>query len=250
MSLSITTEARKLTQFRALSFDVFGTLIDWETGISGAVEPLMAKSTKRWTKQDAIQAFNELEHQLQVEHPTMLYSEVLSNVYKGLASRLELPPPAESDAIAFGASLKDWPPFPDTIDALRRLSKHYRLVVLSNVDVESFKHTQKTLEHGFAFDKIITAQEVGSYKPDLRNFQAMLGIVSKEFGIDSNQVLVTAQSLFHDHAPANKIGLASSWISRKGAETGANNPAKYTFRFDTLGQMADAVELESQAKHE
>jgi FMN phosphatase YigB (HAD superfamily) len=135
--------------------------------------------------------------------------------------------------------------------------------VLSNVDNETFKHTIQKLEsEGAKFSQVVTAQDVGSYKPDERNFLYALKEIKKNFGVEKEEVLVTAQSLFHDHAPANKLGLKSSWIAREskcsisnwslpthsGADVtiGRNSPASYTFKFVTLGAMADAAEAEFQ----
>ena len=129
------------------------------------------------------------------------------------------------------------------MDALRRLSKHYRLIILSNVDLESFEHTKPQLEHGFTFDKILTAQEIGSYKPDVRNFKYMVNVAETEFGIPKEQVLVTAQSLMHDHGPANELGLKSVWIDRSGGGL-RREGVKWDWRFETLGDMADALDAE------
>lgn len=182
------------------------------------------------------------EHTLEAENPTMLYSTLLSKVYERLAAKLETTCTVD-EAKTFGESIRVWQPFPDTVDALARLSKHYVLMPLSNVDLESFSYTRKLLEHGFQFNKVLTAQEIGSYKPDEKNFLYMLNVAKNEFGVEKDQVLVTAQSLWHDHAPANKLGIASSWISRRQPAESAGD-VKYDFRFTTLGDMADALEQE------
>lgn len=130
------------------------------------------------------------------------------------------------------------------MDALKRLSEHYRLVVLSNVDRESFAKTDAGSLQGFPFDLVITAQDVGSYKPDLRNFEYMLHAVRLAFdGISADQVLQTAQCQFHDHHPARKMEIRSVWIVRPVAVMGNSGRSVYDWRFDTLGDMADASEV-------
>jgi len=133
-----------------------------------------------------LEAYESIESDLQVQNPTALYSFILAETYCTLAKRLNLP---ENDqlkqaSIAFANSLPEWPVFPDTISALARLSKHFSLIVLSNVDRETFAHTQKILEQGFKFDLVITAQDVGSYKPNPANFEHMLEIVKKKYGVE------------------------------------------------------------------
>lgn len=133
------------------------------------------------------------ESELQTANPTMLYSTLLSHVHAKLATSLSLPTTPELDT-AFGLSVRSWKPFPDTCAALARLSKYYKLVVLSNVDKETFGYTRKVLEsEGGKFDLVLTAQDIGSYKPDERNFRFMLKEVEREFGVKEGEVLVTAQ---------------------------------------------------------
>ncbi|CEL57945.1 hypothetical protein RSOLAG1IB_02690 [Rhizoctonia solani AG-1 IB] len=241
-------ENKKLSDFRVLNFDVYGTLIDWESGVIDGIEPLLRQSseTSKWTRREKLDAFEEVEGELQRQHPDMIYSDILANTHKGLAAKLGIESKPELDQ-AFGQSIRNWAPFPDTCTALAKLSKYYKLAVLSNVDNETFKHTIQKLEsEGAKFSQVVTAQDVGSYKPDERNFLYALKEIKKNFGVEKEEVLVTAQSLFHDHAPANKLGLKSSWIARENVTIGRNSPASYTFKFVTLGAMADAAEAEFQ----
>ena len=149
--------------------------------------------------------------------------------------------PAE-DA-AFGRSIADWPAFPDTVEALRYLEQHFRLVILSNVDRSSFAATNDRL--GVAFDAIYTAQDIGSYKPDRRNFLYLVDRVTEQ-GIPKERMLHVAQSLFHDHVPAQALGIASAWIDRQhdasgwGATAPVSSDVGYDFRFTSLGALADA----------
>ena len=156
-----------------------------------------------------------------------------------------------AESARFGASVGDWPAFPDSAEALARLKRHYALVILSNVDRASFARSNARL--GVAFDAIFTAQDIGSYKPDPRNFEYMLARL-RERGFASGDILHTAQSLFHDHAVANRFGLASCWIDRRGEQSGsgATKPppagVRTGFRFPTLAAMADALDLELSAR--
>ncbi|EPQ52135.1 HAD-like protein [Gloeophyllum trabeum ATCC 11539] len=262
----------KLTQFKALLFDVYGTLVDWETGIYDRLKPLLERANKPWSKKEALTAFYSVERDLQAQNPGMLYADLLAKGHAEFESRLkgggsaapavttESDPStsasgsrsgdgsADEDAehIAFGQSIKDWPIFPDTIPALSMLSETYKLVVLSNVDRTSFAHTRAALEGPghFTFDLVITAQDVGSYKPSLANFEYALKEIKEKFGIDKDGVLVVANSLAHDHVPANALGIASCWIERPGATMGQDAKARHVFDFKTLGDMADAVAKE------
>jgi len=238
----------KLTQFKALCFDVYGTLIDWETPVYEAVAPLVRRAGKDWSRKDILSVFCDVETDIQAQVPTALYPKVLADTYYALAKRLDLPENNElkQASVAFGNSIPDWKPFPDTVDALRVLSKHYKLVVLSNVDRTSFGFTQKILEQGCHFDIILTAQDIGSYKPNLLNFEVMLQELKEKLGIEKHQVLVTANSLSHDHGPANALGIPSSWIIREGSVIGMRGNATYVWAFGTLGDMAAAVEQEVQ----
>lgn len=234
----------KLSDYRILCFDVYGTLVDWESGILEALEPVLKKNGKAgaFTREHLLAVYHELEREQQRKTPDMPYSELLETVHPQFAARLSLEPPSSEESKKFGHSVGHWPAFPDTVDALRRLSKYYKLSVLSNVDRESFATSNAGSLNGFPFDLVITAQDVGSYKPDLRNFDYMLNAVKSKFGIDPEQVLSTAQSQFHDHHPAHKVGLKSSWITRPGATMGNVTDAIYDWKFDTLGDMAVALE--------
>ncbi|CAE6535405.1 unnamed protein product [Rhizoctonia solani] len=241
-------ENKKLSDFKVLNFDVYGTLIDWESGVVDGLEPLLARSSEasKWTRKEKLDAFEEVEAGLQRQHPDMVYTDILANTHNRLAAKLGIETTLELDQ-AFGQSIRNWTPFPDTCAALAKLSRYYKLAVLSNVDNETFQYTIKRLEtEGGKFSQVVTAQDVGSYKPDERNFLHALREIKNNFGVEKEQVLVTAQSLFHDHAPANKLGLKSAWIARENVTIGRNSPASYTFKFVTLGAMADAAEADFQ----
>ncbi|KAF9894802.1 hypothetical protein FE257_004423 [Aspergillus nanangensis] len=234
----------KLSEYALLCFDVYGTLIDWESGVLAAFQPTLDKNNAQFSREKLLQTYHELEHAQQSATPDMPYSTLLTTIHPQLTARLGLAPPTPQESQHFGESVGHWPAFPDTVDALKRLSKHYKLVVLSNVDRGSFSKTNAGSLEGFPFDLIITAQDVGSYKPDLRNFEHMLSAAKENFDIEPARVLSTAQSQFHDHHPAHRVGLKSVWIERPGATMGNLSDPIYDWRFDTLGLMADAVERE------
>lgn len=232
-----------LKDFAVLTFDVYGTLIDWEAGIMTALQPLFAANNYTTTKEALLPVLAELEAKQQAATPDMPYSDLLATIHPQLAARLglsHLPTPAESRT--FGASVGVWPAFPDTVDALHRLRQHFKLVVLSNVDRQSFAATRAGPLQNAHFDLVLTAQDIGSYKPDPRNFAYMLDSVRREFSVGRERVLQTAQSQFHDHHPARAAGIRSCWIAREGAVMGNSEEEVFDWRFGTLGEMADAVE--------
>ncbi|PKS11163.1 hypothetical protein jhhlp_002924 [Lomentospora prolificans] len=237
----------KLTDFKVLTFDVYGTLIDWETGILENLHPLLDANNANFTREELLHALHECEHSQQTATPDLKYHELLTAIHPQVAEKLGLSKPSPEQSRAFGASVGSWPAFPDTVKALERLGKHYKLVVLSNVDHESFSDTNSGPLQGTKFDLIITAQDVGSYKPDVRNFEYMIREVGDKLGASKDQILQTAQSQFHDHYPAQKMGIRSSWIVRPGAIMGNRSDTVYDWKFNTLGEMADAVEAELKA---
>lgn len=239
--------AMRLSDFRVLTFDCYGTLIDWEGGIHAALAPLLARGDGRMGRDAALEAFARLEAEQEAATPTMIYSDLLAEVHRRLAREWGLPA-EEADHRRFGASVPDWPAFPDSAEALAYLKRHFSLVILSNVDRTSFAGSNRRL--GVVFDAICTAQDIGSYKPADRNFDYMLEHLSA-LGHASHQVLHTAQSLFHDHVPAKRAGLATAWIDRRHDQGGwgATPPAeaRYDFRFTSLAAMAAAHAAEQGA---
>jgi len=237
----------KLSDFSTLTFDCYGTLIDWESGIHTALLPLIAKSGNGFSRDAALEAYARQESAQEHETPSMIYSDLLAHVHARLAKEWGVAADPAADK-AFGASVPDWPAFPDSAAALAYLKQHYKLVILSNVDRTSFAGSNKRL--GVEFDAIYTAQDIGSYKPDLRNFHHMLEKLG-ERGIAKDKILHTAQSLFHDHGPAKLVGLTSCWIDRRHAAAGwgATMPppanATYEWRFTSLQAMADAHKAEA-----
>ena len=236
----------KLSDFAALSFDCYGTLIDWESGIHIALAPLLSRANIGLSRDAVLEAFAGFESRQQALTPAMTYSDLLAEVHGQLAAAWGVSRDIDEDA-RFGRSIGDWPPFPDTVEALRYLKRHFQLVILSNVDRTSFQATNQRL--GVAFDAIYTAQDIGSYKPDLRNFAHLLTRLNQR-GVAKDKLLHVAQSLFHDHVPANAVGLASAWIDRRhdaggwGATAPVSADVRYDFRFTSLDALAEAHRAE------
>lgn len=238
---------RLLTDFEALTFDCYGTMIDWESGIWDALQPLIFHNQRNdITRAVGLEAFAKIETAQEVATPGMMYPELLTQVHYSLAQHFNLATTAELDT-TFGASVPFWPAFPDSADALRRLKKHYKLVILSNVNRDGFRASNNRL--GVEFDAVYTAQDVGSYKPNPANFDYLLKHIQSDLGITPDQILHTAQSLHHDHVPATGAGLAKAWIDRQnlansdnwGATAMVDNRPDVDFRFMTLMEMAEAV---------
>ncbi|KAL8950606.1 MAG: hypothetical protein Q9222_003361 [Ikaeria aurantiellina] len=238
-----------LTSYKVLSFDCYGTLVDWESGLHSAFLSTVNPPVSQHTKPEILHAFHSLEKEHQSLHPDLPYSQLLTKIHPLLATKLGIEVPAEQKSKEFGDSVGSWPAFPDTVSALQRLQKHFKLVILSNTDRISFSATNSTQMRGIQFDAILTAQDIGSYKPDKRNFEYMLNHVQQEWGIAKDQVLQTAQSQFHDHHPAKDMGIKSAWIVRPGAIMGEQAGKEiFDWKFDTMGEMADAVERELEGE--
>jgi 2-haloalkanoic acid dehalogenase type II len=246
------TMTKRLTDFTVLTFDCYGTLIDWETGIWDALQPLlMENGCEVVTREKALEAFGAEEADQEARSPSMPYPEILARVHRALAKRFGLLTREELDS-AFGASLPHWPAFPDTAQALRSLKHRYRLVILSNVHREGIALSNRKL--GVRFDAIYTAEEIGSYKPSPRNFEFLLERLRSDLGVAPHEVLHTAQSLFHDHVPARVFGLANCWIDRQGLSRGGSFGATARVRerpdvdfvYPTLGALAEAVEASAR----
>ena len=239
---------KRLSDFTVLTFDCYGTLIDWETGIWDALQPLlMENGCEGVTREGALAAFGAEEADQEARAPSMPYPEVLGRVHRAVAKRFGLLTREELDS-SFGASISHWPAFADTAPALRVLKHRYRLAILSNVHRDGIAASNRKL--GVRFDAIYTAEEIGSYKPSPRNFEYMLERLEADHGIAPDQILHTAQSLFHDHVPARVFGLANCWIDRQGLSRGGEWGATAKIRerpdvdflFPSLGALAEAVE--------
>ena len=236
----------KLSDFKVLTFDCYGTLIDWESGMINALSPLTDQLDGKLTRNEILEAHARHESSQQKQTPYKRYRELLAIVYKRLAEEWEVKI-SWADCVRYGESVKDWTAFPDTFEALRYLKQHYKLVILSNVDNESFAASNQKL--GVDFDAIYTAEDIGSYKPSGANFEYMLTMLRLR-GYEKSDILHTAESMFHDHAPTNRHGLRSCWIYRRyeqqgfGATMHPGEMPHYDFRFNSMGEMAEAHRLE------
>lgn len=233
---------KKLTDFDALTFDCYGTLIDWESGMVTGLKPLTDRLGDKCNRDGILEAHARHESSQQAQTPAMKYSDLLAIVYRRLAEEWRLAVSWE-ECVNYGQSVRNWPAFPDSRDALTYLTQHYKLVILSNVDNASFAASNARL--GVAFDNVYTAQDVGAYKPSDRNFDYMLQHLERA-GIARERILHTAESLFHDHLPANRHGLATCWIYRRHAQPGFGatmDPGErphIDFQFDSMADLADA----------
>ncbi len=243
--------AKRLTDYSALTFDCYGTLIDWESGLWDAFQPvLMANGRDDLTRGVVLSAMAEIESAQQAATPDMHYPVILELTHKNLAKRFGLTTDDGMNQV-FGASIAHWPAFSDTADALRALKRHYGLVILSNVNRDGFAASNRKL--GVAFEAVYTAEDIGSYKPDPGNFDHMLAHLKAEHGLEAGDILHTAQSLFHDHVPARAKGLANAWIDRQGLSKGGDWGAtakvaelpEFDFVFPTMVAMAEAVTAEA-----
>lgn len=232
----------RLTDFKALTFDCYGTLIDWESGMVEALRPLTAKVGRGLSRDQVLEAHARHESSQQLQTPVKTYSDLLATVYRRLAEEWGVSVDWD-ECLAYGDSVKDWPAFHDSAGALQYLKKHYKLVILSNVDNHSFAASNRKLQ--VAFDAVYTAEDIGSYKPSARNFDYMLDNLAS-LGVAKGEILHTAESMFHDHAPANRHGLASCWIYRRfdqdgfGATMNPGEMPKYDFRFNSMADLAKA----------
>ncbi len=236
----------RLSDFKVLTFDCYGTLIDWESGMVAALTPLTSKVTPALSRNAILEAHARAESMQQRYTPAKSYREILAAVYKRLAEEWRVPITWDA-CLTYGRSVGDWPAFPDSAASLTYLKEHFKLVILSNVDNQSFALSNHRL--GVAFDAIYAAEDIGSYKPDTRNFAYLLENLAR-LGLQKKDILHTAESLFHDHGPANTMGLASAWIYRRHGDQGFGatmNPGsmpKVDFRFNSMADLVTAHRAE------
>jgi 2-haloacid dehalogenase len=232
-----------LTDFEALSFDCYGTLIDWEAGLLAVLGPWARARGLELTGAELLTAYAQVEGAAEAEHPAEAYPEILARGMRLLGGNLGAEVTAE-DAASLARSVPDWPAFPDSHDALAALGKRFKLIILSNVDRASFAASKARL--GVEFTSVITAQDVGSYKPSPRNFEALASEAAR-LGIRPGGLLHVAQSLFHDHVPAKRAGLPTVWIHRRhdrggwGATPQPPAPVTPDWEFPSMAAFAAAV---------
>jgi 2-haloacid dehalogenase len=232
----------RLRDFSALTFDCYGTLIDWEGGILAALRPWTAAHGVVVDDEELLAAFGRAEARREAADPTAPYPRILAGVLEDLALELDATASPE-EAAAFGDSVKDWPVFPDSPEALAYLKRHYRLVIVSNVDRASFRYSNAKL--GVTFDAVVTAEDAGAYKPAPNHFRLALARLA-DMGIARDRVLHVAQSLYHDHVPAQRLGLRTMWVNRRAAHGGGGGatpaapvPVTPDGEVPTLAALAD-----------
>jgi 2-haloacid dehalogenase len=238
------TDQLDLTSFKALSFDCYGTLIDWEAGIAAILAPWAREQGLDLSDEELLLAYANNEAAVEEETPATRYPEVLATAFRRTGERLGAPV-SDEWAQRLGDSVPDWPAFRDSADALERLRGHYQLIILSNVHRAGFAGSNEHLRGDFA--AIITAEDVGAYKPAENHFRALDGALPR-LGVDRSELLHVAQSLFHDHVPAKREGLPSVWINRRhdrpgwGATPEPDQEFSYDLEFNSMGDFADAVD--------
>jgi putative hydrolase of the HAD superfamily len=233
-----------LTRFKALSFDCYGTLIDWEAGIAAVLAPWAREQGLELSDEDLLLAYADSEAAVERDTPSALYPDVLATAFRRTGEQLGAPV-SDEWAQRLGGSVPDWPAFADSSEALARLRRHYQLIILSNVHRAGFAGSNERLRGDFA--AVITAEDVGAYKPAENHFRA-LDAALRGLGADRTELLHVAQSLFHDHVPAKREGLPSVWINRRhdrpgwGATPAPDQEWSYDLEFRSMADFADAVD--------
>ncbi len=200
------------SRFEAVSFDCYGTLIDWEAGLLPALRSLLANHGKELADSNVLELYGEFE--AEAESGTyQTYRNVLESVVRRFGERLGFLP-SSTELRSLHESIPQWPPFEDTVGALQKLHRRYKLAIISNIDDDLFAETQKLF--GVKFDHVITAQQAKSYKPSLNNFRLAL----ERIGIAPGRLLHAAQSVYHDVIPAQSLGIATAWVNRRSARPG------------------------------
>ncbi|MEM6309391.1 MAG: haloacid dehalogenase type II [Pseudomonadota bacterium] len=239
----------KLGEFKVLTFDVYGTLIDWESGMIAGLRPLTDRASQHLTRDDILEAHAYYESTTQRWTPAKQYQQLLPTVYRRLAEEWGVDVTWEECA-AYGKSVRQWPAFDDSAEALTYLKQYFKLVVLTNTDNLSFSGSNARLS--VTFDGVYTAEDIGSYKPADRNFDYMFETLKRR-GFAKVDILHVAESMFHDHAPANVHGLANCWIYRRheqegfGATMNPGDMPKYDFQFTSMADLVAAHKAEVES---
>jgi 2-haloacid dehalogenase len=201
------------SRFDVISFDCYGTLIDWESGILAALRPVLAAHGVPATDEQLLEAY--ADHETRIEAgPYRRYREVLSETLMGIGATFGFEPTA-AELEGFSGSVGEWPAFPDSAPALERLKQRFKLAVITNCDDDLFAESQRRL--AIEFDWVITAEQARSYKPSQSNFELAFSTI----GLQRDRILHVAQSLFHDHVPAKELGMATVWVDRRRGESGS-----------------------------
>lgn len=249
--MALASDAPPLSTFRLLSFDIFGTLIDENAGVYKALQPLRSRLPASHPAASSSisqvhDIFDRLEISIHKDMPSLPQHQVLARIYKAIAAEWGIDI-VQGEAESFAQSMSEWEPFPDTIAAIQKLSKHYKLVPLSNCDRGTFARVLSGPFREVKFDAVYLAEDIGSYKPDHRNFEYLLKYVREDFGVAKEEVLMVAHGLSSDHVPTKELGIESAWIRRETSEAEERvfeGRVAYKWRWDTLGDFAKDVESE------
>jgi 2-haloacid dehalogenase len=201
----------EIAEFEAISFDCYGTLIDWEAGLAAVLRPWATSRGLALDDEALLTAYAGHEERAEADDPAALYPDILRRSLIALGRDLGTEVTA-ADADRLAGSVPDWPAFGDSPAALAALAAKFKLIILSNIDRASFAGSNPRL--GVRFDSVLTAQDIGSYKPSARNFDALLAEAAR-LGVGDGRLLHAAQSLYHDHVPAKRAGLPTVWINRR-----------------------------------
>jgi 2-haloacid dehalogenase len=220
---------------RLITFDCYGTLIDWENGMLAALRPVFSRGGHKVSDTRILELYGEIEAEIEAG-PYLPYRQVLAQVAQGIGSRVGVTLSTE-DGRAFADSLIRWKPFIDTLPALQGLARKFRLAIISNVDDDLFAETRKKLAPA-EFDFVVTAQQMQSYKPALRNFEEAI----RRSGLGKDQIMHVGQSIYHDIEPANALGLVNAWVNRPSIRAGAGpvklGTGKPTLEVHTLAELS------------
>lgn len=234
----------KLGDFQALSLDCYGTLIDWEAGLAAVLTPWARERGLSLTAEQLLTQYAPVEADIESQRPGAVYPDVLAESLRQLGGKLGAKV-TRDDADRLAHSVPDWPAFPDSAAALATLARRYQLIILSNVDRASFAGSRRRL--GVEFTSVLTAQDIGSYKPSPRNFDALAREAAR-LGVQPGRLLHVAQSLFHDHVPAKAAGLPTAWISRRHGRAGWGvtpepaAPVTPDWEFESMAAFAAAAD--------
>ena len=235
-----------LSDFKMLTFDTYGTLIDWESGIYDALGPLLDKVPVKLHRDEVLELFAEFEMRQQAETPSQVYSALLAEVACSIANKWQIKI-SDEEAFDFGRSVKHWPAFDDAAASLNYLRRHYLMATVTNCDRISYMGSNARLE--IEWDAIYTAQDIGCYKPNLRNFEYMFERARRDLGVLPHEILHVAQSLTHDMVPATSMGMTKVWINRRHNQEGLGATAppqgEYTIEWE-FNSMADFIEAHQQ----